>query len=73
MRLSGQFQAFFVVFFLRKSFKRTTRQVKTKLTNKTETSEQNTTKSTIFSAQKILRRRKVLILHFGAFFRLKMF
>ena len=59
MRLSRQFQ-----FFLRKYFERTKTQIKPKPTNKTKTSEQKTTKGTIFNAQKLLRGRKLSILSF---------
>ena len=51
--LSRQFQASF--FFYEKKLKRTKTQIKPKPTNKTKTSEQKTTKATIFRAEKLLR------------------
>ena len=44
-----------VYFFYKKKFKRTKTQIKPKPTNKTKTSEQKTTKATIFRAEKLLR------------------
>ena len=54
-----------IVFFLRKNFKRTKTQIKSKRTNKTKLSEQKTTKATIFRAQKLLRGEKLVILRFS--------
>ena len=54
MRLSRQFQAC-LFRFLRKSFNHTKTQIKPKLTNKIKTSEQKTTKATIFPAEELLR------------------
>ena len=62
MRLSRQFQI-----FLRKNFKRTKMQIKTKSTNKTKLSKQKTTKAVFFGTQKLLRGGKLFILRFGAF------
>ena len=45
-------------------FKRTKTQIKPKPTNKTKLNEQKTTKATAFCAEKILRRRNVVILRF---------
>ena len=75
MRLSGQFQVYLLLFFffLRKNFKRTKTQIKPKSTNETKISEQKTTKATIFLAQKILRERKLFVLSFSTFFKLKIF
>ena len=62
MRLSRQFQI-----FLRKNFKRTKMQIKTKPTNKTKLSKQKTAKAVVFGTQKLLRGGKLFILRFGAF------
>ena len=51
MRLSGQFLAYLFFFFLQKNFKLTKTQIKPKPTNKTKTTEQKTTKATIFCTQ----------------------
>ena len=51
-------------FFLRKNFKRTKTQIKSKPTNKTKLSKQKTTKATSFCAQKLLTGGKLVILHF---------
>ena len=61
-RLLGQFQSgLFIYFSLRKDFECTKTQIKPKLTNKTKTSEQKTTKATVFCAQKLLRGGKLAI------------
>ena len=54
----------FNLFFLRKNFKRTKAEIKSKPTNKTKLSKQKTTKATIFRAQKLLRGGKLVILRF---------
>ena len=58
------------IFFLRKNFERTKTRHKQKRTNKTKLSKHKTIKATIL---RLLRRRKSFILHFGAFFTLKIF
>ena len=61
------------MFFLGKDFKRTKTQIKPKSTNKTKISEHWTTKTTIFRAQKLLRRWKSFVLRFDTFCTLKIF
>ena len=73
MRLSGQFLAYLFFFFLQKNFKLSKTQIKPKPTNKTKTTEQKTTKATIFCTQKHLKDGKLFTLRFGAFFMLKFF
>ena len=51
MRLSGQISSLFIL-FLQKNIECTKTLHKQKSTNKTETSEQKTTKATIFSEHK---------------------
>ena len=50
-----------IYLFLRKDFERTKTQIKQKPINKTKISEQKTAKTTIFRAQKLLRRWKPFV------------
>ena len=50
-----------IYLFLRKDFERTKTQIKQKPTNKTKISEQKTTNTTIFGAEKLLRRWKSFV------------
>ena len=50
--------------FLRKNLEDTKTQIKPKPTNKIKTSQQDTTKTTSFHAEKLLRGKKLFILRF---------
>ena len=52
------------IFFLRKKFKRTKTQIKSKPTNKIKLSEQKATKATIFQDLKTSEREKWVLLLF---------